>query len=78
MNLSTKVRPKTLYVTNETYYALKAISDVEGQSCADEVAEQMLGEILARDPRNARRVKLFAEAMKEIDRRLRDEFEDKP
>jgi hypothetical protein len=70
------LRSKAIYVSSGVYSALKAIADVENKDCPDLVAEAILAEYLARDPRNARRQKLFAAAMEQIEKQLRDEFDE--
>lgn len=76
MNLPT-IRSKTLYVSASVFSALKAIADVEGRDSPDAVADKLLEEMLAANPINARRVKLVAKAMGDVEKQLRDEFDDK-
>lgn len=77
MNLPLKIRSKTIYISSSVFASLRAIADVEGRDCPDIVAEEMLAEMLAANPINARRVKLVAKAMGDVEKQLQEEFSDK-
>ena len=76
MNLP-NLRNRQVFVSSSVYNGLRAIADLEHAGCLDEIADAWLAEKLASDPRDARRRKLIAEAMKDVERKLEDEFSDK-